>query len=443
VLDTTPAPTADGVEPPPTFALGNGASFGPTVSADGNTIVCASQATNLLQTQTPGGGEVGDGDLITLDRHTGSLRRSFDLPTPAPGSFAHAQLSGNGRLLVTESLAAAHLTGDAALADPATAGRRLVTASYVPSMSMADLDLGTVRVGEASPEWFVNVVNAGPGTFRPDAVSTDNPDFAVTGGTCLDKSPVPAQQVCTVTIVFTPSHNGLLSARVSVAEAGFGAVTIGAKLTGAGGEPALLADPAAATFGTTIVGETSDDTATITVSNLYFTVVSFTAVTFGGANQSDFAVKSTTCIGEPVIEVPLGGTCSIDVSFTPTAGGVRTASLNIATSVEQYTSVLVSGEGVYSPTLVAPESAAPGRTIDVGGTGFPIRTEVVVGWSDGGAPITVTTDDNGKFLTTWDVGRNRHPGESVLVAQVANGPRASVTIDIDRGRRRSSGGSRD
>jgi WD40-like Beta Propeller Repeat len=529
---------ADGKIDPSSFTIGNAPSFSPSISSDGNTLAFASQASNLLEIQTPGGGDTGDGDVIIADLTTHQLRRSFDIPSPTPGAYSHPHLSANSRVLVADSLVADRLLGD-----PTLTGRHIVAAAWVPSVSMADLDLGTVLVKVLGPEWYVNVTNTGPGSFVPATITSDNPDFAITGGTCRDLAAVSAGQSCSVTVTLTPSTAGPLSSTLTVAEAGFGAITLVANLTGSGGEPALLAKPSAKEFGTTVVGETSADTADFDVFNIYFSPIAVTSVTIDGANAGDFTADASKCLAATailttVVETPVpvttppatvapttvtpttaaapptqptsaaptdpasgsdatppsdGSTappateapttasatttpvstpaptttpatalptnevttkvvtevvpgvamntsCRVSVTFTPTGAGIRTASVNIGSSVDQYTSMLISGVGVYSPTLVAPPTATPGRDVVIGGSGYPANTPVVIAWSDGsGRPLQVETDVHGKFVATFSLGLSQRPGPTTLVAQVAGGPAASISIDVDRLRRRSNG----
>ena len=417
------APDASG------FAIGNGASFAPSISSDGNTLVFASQASNLLETQTPGGGEMGDGDLIIADLSSKRLLRAFESPAPAPGAHSHAHLSANSRVLVADSLVVDRLLGD-----PAVTGRHVVAASFNPALSMAALDLGTVRVSIPGQEWFVNVVNMGPGSFVPASVTTNNPDFAVTGGTCLDLAPVAAGQSCSVRLILTPSQAGALSATLTVAEVGFGAITLTSPLRGAGGEPALTAGPAGADLGSAVVGDVGATPATFDITNISFGPTSVTSVRIGGADPKDFRVARNGCSAE----IAIGASCQVQVSFTPTASGRRTATVNVSTALGQYTSMLVSGDGAYDARLLSPPFATPGRDLGIGGTGFPANTGVVIAWNDGsGGAVLLTTDGDGNFLTYFPVALSQHPGSAVLVAQVPNGPSANSTVEVERLRRRA------
>lgn len=401
----------------------NGMSAAPTMSADGNTIAFSTQASNLLQIQTPGGGEASDGDLLVADLGTGQLRRAFDSPAPAPGAHAHPHLSANGRVLVADSLVADRLIGD-----PTIIGRRVVSATLAPHLSIAEGDLGTVTVGVPGPEWYVNVVNDGPGAFVPATATSDTPDFAVTGGSCLDHSPVPAGKSCSVYVLLTPSVSGPITGKLTVAEAGFGAITLTTPLKGAGGEPALQATPSGADFERTLIGATSPPSI-IMVANVYVGPSVVSSVTVSGANPFDFAVVLNGC--QNVLN--LGESCPVVVAFAPIASGRRTATINVGTSAGQYTSIFVSGQGYYAPSLTTTGNARPGSRLGIGGSGFPANAGVLISWGDGAGRSTIAaTDGAGAFVTTMLIPKGERAGTRTLVAQAADGTIASVTLDVQR-----------
>lgn len=422
------------------MVVGNGASFAPSISADGTTVVFVSQASNLMAVQTPGGGGAGDGDLLIADLHLHQLRRAFDSPEPAPGANSHPRLSANGRLLVADSMVADRLLGD-----PTLTGRRVIAASYLPTLSIADVDLGTISVGVPGPEIFVNVVNTGPGSFLPTIVASDNPlVFAVNGGSCLDRAPVFAGSSCSVELQLTPAAAGLQTATLTVAEIGYGAIVLTAPLRGAGGEPALDAFPVGADFTPTVVGGRSEshiDTfgavvagpVPFTITNIGFGPAVINSVKVTGANPKDFVVTTNGCTGEIAPYVK----CDISVAFTPTAGGRRTASVNFATTLGQYTSVFVAGNAFYTPNIVTNTTVKPGDDLPIGLEGFPANSAVVLTWSDDGdTPMTVLTDNGGRVLTNLRIRQSARPGTRVLVAQVPGGPSATSVVEIDRIRNR-------
>ncbi len=411
--------------------IGNGASFAPALSADGISVAFATQASNLLQVQTPGGGALGDGDLVIADLANGNqLRRAFDGLTPAPGAHGNPHISANGRVLVADSLVAGELLGD-----PGLVGRHIVAATYAPVLSIASLDIGTVLVSVPGPEWRVYVVNAGPGSFTPKEINLDNPDFVISGGSCVtDQAPVKPGTSCEIKVIFTPSVVGPITATLTVAEQGYGGIILTAPVKGAGGEPSLGADPSFAVYGTEVVGRLSQFTEIFTVSNVSVTPTVVMSATMSGANPDDFIVTASTC----GTELTLAASCPVEVSFRPTGPGRRTATLSFATALGQYTSVLLSGDGVYVPTLLASPELTPGQDLGVGGSGFPANTDIVIGWSDGsGRSATVTTNDEGGFLLNLATKRSQSPGAATLVAQASDGTSATVVVDVQQDRRRS------
>ena len=402
----------------------DGESNWPTMSGDGNTIAFSTQATNLLAIRTPGGGDVNDGDLIVANLGTSNLHRAFDGPSPAAGAHANARLSANGRVLVADTIVANQL-----LANPSIVGRHVVAVSFTATLSMANADLGTVTVGVPGPEWYVNVVNDGPGAFVPNAVTSDNTDFTISGGSCLDRSAVPAGKSCSVNVMLTPSAIGLRAGTLTVAEAGFGALSISTPLTGAGGEPALEATPAGLDFAPTVVGQYTAASST-NISSVFIAPAAVRLIKITGQNPDDFTIGVNGCNTQVI--GPTG--CPIEVSFNPTAGGRRTATLNVGIAPGQYTSIFLSGEGIYTPSVITTATRiAPGRKLGIDGHGFPANSGVLIGWSDGsGRPALAITDITGSFVANMLVLKNEHPGPRTLVAQVLDGPLATTTVTIDQ-----------
>ncbi len=412
------------------LVAGDGASFDPTMTSDGQTVVFATQASNLMKIQTAGGGDSGDGDVLVADVASKTLRRGFDTPTPTPGAYSHPHVSANGRLLVADTLVADRLIGDPTLTD-----RRVVSASIIPTVSLADSDFGTIAVGVPGQEWYLNVINAGPGSFVPASVTISNPAFTITKGSCLDNAPVAAGQYCSVMMILTPTAPGPVAATLTVAEAGFGAISVSAAVKGAGGDPALFTATSAADFGSIKVGQSSPGAAHFDIVNVGLSPAAIGSITIGGADAGDFKVSANGCHA-----VDIGGTCGIEVVFKPTDSGRRTATIKVSTVLGQYTSMLLSGYGFYAPKLIGNTAVTPGQNLGIGGNGFPPNTAVTLGWSDGrGRTTTIITDAHGDFLTNVFVPRSERAGTRTLIGQMFGGQ--PVTTDVQIRRPASSGSS--
>jgi len=101
-----------------------------------------------------------------------------------------------------------------------------------------------------------------------------------------------------------------------------GAFTIGSVQVTA---PAVSIAPTSGSFGTVTTGSTSSAT-TFAVTNSGSGTLTFGAgaSTVTGTNAGDFAVATDTCSGS---SVPVGATCAVGVTFSPSAVGARSASL--------------------------------------------------------------------------------------------------------------------
>jgi hypothetical protein len=97
------------------------------------------------------------------------------------------------------------------------------------------------------------------------------------------------------------------------------------------------------TYTSQTVGTTSASQ-TITVTNSGTAALYVTALTFGGANPTNFATTSGCVAASPIAP---GGTCTIPVTFTPSATGARTATITLVDNATNTSKVItLSGTGV-------------------------------------------------------------------------------------------------
>ena len=389
----------------------------PAISSDGSQVAFVTRSTNLLTTRPAVGGAVTDGDIMVSDVDVAEIHRASVLTdgvTPAPAANAHPKLSATGRVVVFDTLAGAAFNPLAERVPDSL--RQVVGITQQPQLSIADIDVGTGIVGLPSSEWFVRLYNAGPGSFVPNKVSSTNPDFGITFGTCTEGYAVPPGGSCGVAVILTPSIEGRLSGLIKMAETGFGALNVQSKITGAGGLPALSADQKSYHhFETLKVGETSDPN-TFTISNVGLVPAFVTTIAIQGADPKDFKLGKTKCRNAD-LEISAG--CPLDVVFTPKEAGHRSATVVIGTDTGQYTSVLVDGDSHYTPTIsAAATDVVAGDEIGIGGAGFGPNTTITLLWADGaGQRTTVQTDKAGSFLFSMPVAGNERPGDRMLVAQ--------------------------
>ncbi len=204
------------------------------------------------------------------------------------------------------------------------------------------------------------------GTVRVTLNGADVPGFVVVNNT---------------TITFTvPS--GATSGLVSVVTQGGSAsspvpftVTSGtAQLAVTQGGTSYPSGGAAYSFGSQPVNSTSAPV-TFQLTNAGSADLTLTGVTTTG----DYALS-----GPAPTTVPAGGSATVSVTFTPTAGGTRLGTLALTSSLGTY-SVNLTGSGLALPTLasVAPTSGLVGSTIALSGTNLAGATTITFAGSGG------------------------------------------------------------
>ena len=236
------------------------------------------------------------------------------------------------------------------LAQTYTATAQTSGGADLTSYSFAD-----TIVGNNSSTYTFNVKNTGntAATFAANGSSvalsgTNSADYTVTATTCT--SSVAVNGTCTVTVRFNPSTSdpnaaaGARSATLTVTPSntadGTNTIATADTVSLSGNAVAqtrypVLYDQAGTTaitsqdYGQIGVGEASPKTFTLKNDG------NFTLAGTGSANQSisgdqasEYTITGTTC----GTSIAPGGSCTITVSFAPTADGARNASLDIATT---------------------------------------------------------------------------------------------------------------
>jgi hypothetical protein len=226
------------------------------------------------------------------------------------------------------------------------------------ALSATSLSFADQIVGASSAAQTVTLTNNGPGTLAPPIISTSS-DFPFTT-TCT--SVLVPGGTCTISITFHPTTTGTLNANLTVADNASNSPQT-ASLSGTGtGNPVDLSPPSL-TFQVGQIVQTTSSAQTITLTNNTASPLVFTSIFATGI---DFAA-SNTCV--PSIAVH--ASCTINVTFIPSATGLRTATL------------MINDNAPNSP-----------QTASLSGTGLPL-VPVLTGIK----PSTVTTGSSGFTLT--------------------------------------------
>jgi hypothetical protein len=197
------------------------------------------------------------------------------------------------------------------------------TGAGSPSVTLAptSLTFPDQAVGSTSNPQTVTLTNTGSGTLNITSLTLTGTDAAEFSQTNTCGASVAAGASCSISVTFKPQHTNVGNATLSVTDNATGSPQTVA-LSGIGTAVQLL--PVSLTFGSQAVGTTSPPQTVTLTSLLPKATLSISSITIKGLNAGDFG-ETNTCSGS----VPPKGSCTISVTFTPSATGMRTASLSI------------------------------------------------------------------------------------------------------------------
>jgi hypothetical protein len=245
-----------------------------------------------------------------------------------------------GFAIAVDSHGNAYITGVTSSSDmPTTAGAFQTTLkgasdAFVAKLplllsvvaSPANVDFGTQLIGATTAPQTVTLTNNNSTALTITSIAivaiappAAGADFAIApGGTCA--ASLASGASCTVNVTFTPSVAAAESAKLVFTDTD--PTTQFATLTGTGtaNAPVAVVMPTSLDFGSQLVTTTSSPAKTITLKNNGDLVLNITSITSSG----DFA-ETNTCGAS----LPAGMTCTISVTFTPTATGARTGTITI------------------------------------------------------------------------------------------------------------------
>ncbi|GGG72546.1 choice-of-anchor D domain-containing protein [Edaphobacter dinghuensis] len=201
------------------------------------------------------------------------------------------------------------------------------------SFSPSSLDFGSILVGSTStmPIQVTNT-SATPAIFHS---ITATGDYAVTGDCPASGGSLAASTSCTLEAAFTPTQAGTRTGAIAVASS-LSTLALTVPVTGIGAQSHLLANPASLDFGSLALAASAELTLTLSNSGTAPVTGLHLAVT------GDYAIISPCALTTLVA----GASCSVTLSFTPTALGTRAGALTITSATNSPTAVPLTGSGV-------------------------------------------------------------------------------------------------
>lgn len=265
-------------------------------------------------------------------------------------------LAGSCSIPVTFTpTAAGARTGTLTVMDNATPQTQTVAVSgtgFAPVVSLSgSVDFPSQPVSTTSAPEAVTLTNTGTAALTIDSIAISG-DFSQSN-TC-GASVAPSAN-CTINVTFTPAVIGTRSGALTISDNAASSPQIW-PLTGTGTGVVVSLAPASLTFSAQISG-ISSAAQSITLTNSGNATLTVSSITANG----DFS-QTNTC----GTKVSAGASCTISVTFKPTAGGNRTGSISIADNAPNSPQIVeLSGTG-QDFTLASPSGSPASATISPG-----------------------------------------------------------------------------
>ena len=293
------------------------------------------------------------------------------------------------------------------------------------TLNPTSLTFGNQNVGSTSSAQNITLSNGGTAALAISSIAASG-DYAQTN-TC--GTSLAAGANCTISVTFTPTAAGARTGTISVTD-NAPASPQTASLTGTGVAvgPSASLSPTSLTFASQTIGTTSA-AQNITLSNAGTAALSITSIAASG----DYA-QTNNC----GTSVAAGGSCTIAVTFTPTAAGTRTGAITVTDNApgSPHTASLTgtgatAGGGqtaAYDSTLKAPKCGTLGNACD-SGPSLLLGRATLAGGTEPNQPNTINSscadgtsgtfhsdESNDRIVVATTDGTNFVPGKTVKIS---------------------------
>ena len=272
------------------------------------------------------------------------------------------------------------------------------------AVAPAALNFGSQGVGTTSAPQTITISNPASVSFNISSIAASG-NFSQTNDCGVS---LAAGAHCTITVSFSPTASGLESGAITLSDSTKASpAAIPLSGTGVNG-PALTVNPDRAIFSSQTVG-TSSKPAPVMLLNTGNSGLSITGISIAGQDSSDFT-QTNNCGAS----LAAGGACAVNVTFTPTTGGSRMASISI------------SGTEPGSPQSVELVGTALGPAATLSPTTLTFASQTVGATStaqtatltnSGNAPLNITSiSASGDFAQTNTCGTSLAIGSSCQIS---------------------------
>jgi hypothetical protein len=352
--------------------------------------ITGSNSSSFLKSATTCGATLAAAATCTVSvefspASTGALSASLSIVDNAAGSPQAVSLSGSG-----------------------TSG-----SSPTVSLSPGSLTFASQNVGSTSTAQSVTLSNSGHAPLSITSIAASG-DFAETN-TC--GTSVAAGANCQIAVTFTPTVAGSRTGAVTIADNGAGSPQMIA-VSGTGAAPpasAVTLSPTSLTFAAQTTGSSSA-AQSVTLTNSGGVALAITSIAASG----DFT-QTNTCGAS----LAPAGTCTISVTFIPTATGNRTGTVSIADNAAgSPQSIPLTGTG---SSVTISSSNSGGITISSGASGTATLQVGSAGGFSGTVGLTCTVTYQGSAQPKDPPTCSLNPAQE----QLSSGATANATLTVN------------
>jgi hypothetical protein len=355
---------------------------------------------------TYGGGSLAMTITDTVTKAKFTHTWTIDIPTTIGATTAYAGFTGGtGGVTATQNV----LTW--------TLGPTPVV-GFSPA---SPIDFPDVVTGTSTAPISITVTNSGGASLHISSVAvtgTNPTDFGIASNNC---TAVAVNATCSVSVTFTPSGTGQRQANLQFTDDASSSPQILA-LSGNGLAPATPGVTVMPSSPIMLPGTTQGATSApvvVTVTNNGNATLNITAVTLAGANPGDFALATNTCKGATVAA---NATCTVGITFTPGAPGIRQANLQItdnAPASPQTFALTGMGISLTPAVVISPATVAVAATQGTAGT----STNIVIS-NSGNAPLHIS----GVVFGGANVSEFVNPANPCVSTAIAPGANCPITV---------------
>ena len=269
------------------------------------------------------------------------------------------------------------------------------------SFSPSSLTFSLQAVGTISPPQTATLSNTGNGPLNIASITLGGPTSTGSGGSDADSyfaetnncgSTLAAGASCIFQIAFTPPTSGQINDGVFVKDNQGNSPQV-LQLTGTGAAPAMTLSSMSLTFASQQVGSTSG-AQSVTLANTGQVPVTITSIFATG----DFS-ETSNCGGM----IAVSASCTISVTFMPTATGARTGTISINDNASgSPQAIALSGTGTAAPAVTLSNTSLAFSAQSVGSTSAAQTVQLT---NSGQAPLSITSiAASGDFAVTSSCG---------------------------------------